>query len=238
MHVIFKLLLFLLLVIIIILVSSIKINIKKFIVKECAFKNFSSDEVDFVFKIITSIQEEKYDVLLNLFDIYITADFVLFGFIPIHIFKLNNNKLEFLIKKRIKKSNNLKLHDVNKYNRKKAYEKKLNKLIINNIGNIKFSDICLNIYLGLDDAKYTAIMCGALNLVSTIFLLATLYDNQYIPKIKLSENMINVHPIYNSGIYFSSDLKMIVSFNLFTVMNNFISSVNNTRKVKLEGDLI
>ena len=102
--------------------------------------------------------------------------------------------------------------------------------MINNLSIIKISNVHFNVNLGLENASYTAIMCGIINLILTIVLLASLSPNSNLPKIAISEDMIAVHPIYNNKLFFSSSLKMDITFKLFSIVNIFISSVNNTRK--------
>lgn len=216
--------------IIVFFTSSIKIRVNHFNVNECSFKNLSRDEVNFVFYIINVLHDKKYIELLDLFDVYISVSFILFSIVPIRIYSIDNSKLISVFKKRQKKYNNLKCRNVCKYNKKKERNKKFQNLMINNLNIIKISNVHFDISLGLEEANYTAIMCGIINLTSTIVLLASLSPNSQFPKIVVSENMIAVHPIYNHELFFSSILKMDISFKLFAVMNIFISSVNNTRK--------
>ncbi len=210
--------------------SSIKIRVKHLNVNECSFKNLSHDEVNFIFYITHAIQDKKYVKLLDFFDTNISVNLLLFSIVPIKVCSIDNSRLKSIFEKQQKKYNNLKCKNICKYNKKKDRNKIIQTLMINNSSIIKISNVHFNVNLGLENASYTAIMCGVINLILTIVLLASLSPNSNLPKIAISEDMIAVHPIYNNKLFFSSSLKMDITFKLFSIVNIFISSVNNTRK--------
>ena len=201
--IVFYLLLIIVCLALMLLFSSIEIDVK----------NVEIDNICELNEISSLIFSDEYYKIFNYIKINIKIKIQLFSILPILIFKIDNKKIKRIIKKQTEvKKHLMDIERLKIYFGKKNNQKQIIQLFKKTLVRLKMKRTELYLNIGLDNAKATAIVSGAINAMISVFLLKALDSNlgvikskKRIAKIKnnFSKIIYKVEPVYIEKLAFS-----------------------------------
>ena len=200
---------------IIIILSSIKVEIR----------NFEIKDTNVIKQMYKYVERKKYYKILDFVNFNVYLKIILLQILPIRIIKINNFTLKKIVLKIM--INDLKERKENqvKFLLKKDKQKKQIKKLEEKIKPyLKIEKVNLSINIGLINACATAIVVGILNTVLSIIILKYVTDHSKNMDIKNEDYYLknkiqyNINPVYSSQLEFNLKSKISIQIPIIRII--------------------